>query len=452
MARLKEELWKTLQDLKDEDFKHFKWFLNHDDMEEGSSGIPVSRLEKAEREQVVDLVVQKYQDPGALRVTVKVLGKISRNDLVERLQRFSPGTKDLKNQKTYALKGDFEKKKAELGAKLSRMIQEREMKIREIKCSVVLSSKSADIHIADSKQAFDVLLQTLRESLDNLIKAINEKREATQKQSEEFIQKLQQEISELTKKNTELEQLSPTKDHLNCVSLNAIPPTKSWTEISITPPQYGGSLATTVTQLEEKLREQKERFINKGKLSRVQQFAEDVMLDPTTAHPSLILSKNGKQVHSGLVNQNLADNSKRFLSAINVLGKQGFSSGRFYYEVQVRGKTSWDLGVVKESIDRKGPITAKPENGYWTICLRNGKNYKASGAHLSVKSEPKTVGVFVDYGKGSVIFFDVDSADIIHSFTECSFTEKLYPFFSPGLPLDGTNSMPLIISPGPRTD
>ncbi|XP_041636343.1 pyrin-like isoform X2 [Cheilinus undulatus] len=450
MAKLKEELWNILLDLSEENFLHFKWFLNHDNIVEGCTGIPVARLEKADRQHVVDLLVQKYQGPGALTMTMKVLGKIKRNDLVERLQTSSRETKDLKNHECDALTDKYEKQKAKLGVKMKQMIKERQMKIREIKHSAELCSKSADRHIADSEQAYAMLLRTLKESLDELIKSINEKREATQKQAEKIIQGLEQEISELTKRSAEVEKLSPSKDHPNSAQsfafLNAIPPTKNWTEVGITPTSYGGSVAITVTKLEEKLRKQREDFVNRGKLNRVQQFAKDVILDPDTAHPSLILSDDGKRVQCGDVRQNRSENSKRFLSAINVLGKQSISSGRFYYEVEVKGKTSWDLGVVKESIDKKGSINASPENGYWTIGLRNGETYQTSGIHLSVKSQPEKVGVFVDYGNHSVSFFDADTADIIHGFTDCSFSEKLYPFFSPGLSHCGENS-PLVITP-----
>ncbi len=330
------------------------------------------------------------------------------------------------------------------------------MKITEIKRSAELSSKCADRHITDSERVYSVLLQSVKKSLANLIEAINEQRKTTQKKAEGYIQDLEREISELTKRSAEVEQLSRAESHLDFsqsfASLHVTPPTKNWTEVTIPPPSYGRSIGTAVNQLEEKLSKEKEMLIAKAKLNRVQQYAVDVTLDPDTAHPYLILSDNGKQVYCGEMKQNFPDNPERFNTAINVLGKQSFSSGRFYYEVQVKGKTSWDLGVVKESIVRKGSITPSPENGYWTICLRNGDKYKSSGVNLSVKYQPKKVGVFVDYEKGSLSFFDVDSADIIHSFTDCSFTDKLYPFFSPSLPNGGKNSTPLIISPVNYTD
>lgn len=329
------------------------------------------------------------------------------------------------------------------------MIQERQTKIGEVKRSAELSGRSADRHIANSEKVFGVLLKSVERILANLIEALHEKRKTAQKKADEVIQELEQEISELEKRGKEMEQLTGTEDHHNFLnsfsSLNAKLTTKTRTEVKV--PSYGESLQTAVNQLEEKLSTEKKKLIAKAKLIRVQEYAQDVTLDPDTANPFLILSDDGKQVHCSDVKQNLPDNPKRFNTASNVLGKQSFSSGRFYYEVQVKGKTSWDLGVVKESIDRKGSIEASPQSGYWTICLRKGAKYKASAVNLNVKYQPQRVGVFVDYEKGSVSFHDVDSAELIHCFTDCSFTEKLYPFFSPSCRHDGKNSAPLIISP-----
>uniref|UniRef100_A0A3Q2QIZ2 Ret finger protein-like 4A n=1 Tax=Fundulus heteroclitus TaxID=8078 RepID=A0A3Q2QIZ2_FUNHE len=183
-------------------------------------------------------------------------------------------------------------------------------------------------------------------------------------------------------------------------------------------------------------------------LNRVQQCAVDVTLDPHTANPWLILSDDGKQVHCGNKRKKLPDNPERFSHCINVLGQQSFSSGRFYFEVQVKGKTDWDLGVSRESINRKGDITLSPQDGFWTVGLRNRNEYLASAGPpvcLHVQPGPEKVGVFVDYKEGLVSFYNVNAAALIYSFTGCSFTEKLYPFFSPCLNDGGQNSAPLII-------
>lgn len=181
----------------------------------------------------------------------------------------------------------------------------------------------------------------------------------------------------------------------------------------------------------------------------------DVTLDPDTAYPELMLSDNGKEVRNTGKSQQIPDTPKRFDHCSCVLGKEGFSSQKFYYEVQVSGKTEWDLGVAKESIDRKGEIGLNPENGYWTVWLRNRDEYAANDRFpvpLSLKEKPVKVGVFVDFEEGLVSFYDVEASYHIYSFTGQSFPEKLYPYFSPGEYEEGQNPHPLIITPVDSTE
>uniref|UniRef100_A0A8D0AEB6 B30.2/SPRY domain-containing protein n=1 Tax=Sander lucioperca TaxID=283035 RepID=A0A8D0AEB6_SANLU len=286
------------------------------------------------------------------------------------------------------------------------MIQKRRLKIQEVKHSVDLSEEDADREIAEGVQVFTSLKESVERGLNELINTIKEKQKTTEKQAETFIKELEQEISELMKRSTEVEQVLRSEDHLHLLQ----------------------------------------------SLKRVQQYAVDVTLDPDTAHPNLILSDDGKQVNHGDVRKNLPENPERFSKCVSVLGKQSFSSGRFYFEVQVKGKTNRDLGVARESINRKGRITMSPQKGYWTIWLRNGNESYALAdppVLLSLKSPPQKVGVFVDYeeGLGLVSFYDVDAAALIYSFTGCSFTEKLFPLFSPCFNEGGKISAPLIISP-----
>ncbi|XP_026179735.1 E3 ubiquitin-protein ligase TRIM21-like [Mastacembelus armatus] len=358
------------------------------------------------------------------------------------------------------LKEEGEGKKAELGktqAKIQKMIQKRRVKIKKIKKSVRISKAAADRETAEGIQVFTALKKSVKGGLKQLIQEIEEQQESTEKQAEGFIKDLEQEISELMKRSTEVEQLSRSEDHLHLLqsfsSLKAAPPTKDWTEVRVCPPSHEGTVERAVAQLEDTLRKQKKKLI-KAELKRVQQFEVDVTLDPHTAHPTLILSDDGKQVYDSDVKKNLPDNPERFSICIMVLGKQSFSSGRFYFEVQVKGKTDWDLGVARESTKRKGLITTSSKNGFWTIWLRNGNEYQANAfpsVCLSLESGPEKVGVFVDYEEGLVSFYDVDAAALIYSFTGCSFTEKLYPYFSPCNNDGGRNSAPLIICPVNQT-
>uniref|UniRef100_UPI0037E96A25 E3 ubiquitin-protein ligase TRIM39-like n=1 Tax=Semicossyphus pulcher TaxID=241346 RepID=UPI0037E96A25 len=369
---------------------------------------------------------------------------------------------DHKTHDVVPLKDEYEGKKAELGkteAETQEMIQKRRLKIQEIKRSVELSNQNADREIAEGVQVFTALMESVERSQAELVHTIEEKLRKTEKQAEGFIKELEQEISELEKRSSEVEQLSRSEDHLHLLqsftSLNAAPPTKDWTEVSVCPPSYEGTVVRAVNQLEETLRKQMKKLLAEVELKRVQQHEVDVTLDPDTAQPELILSDDGKQVYDSDVKKNLPDTPERFDYCCCVLAKQSFSSGRFYYEVQVKGKTEWDLGVARESINRKGKIKASPRNGYWTIRLRNENDYRARAdpaVRLSLKSQPEKVGVFVDYEEGLVSFYDVDAAALIYSFTGCSFTERLHPLIGPSLNDGGKNSAPLIISPVNHTE
>ncbi|XP_029962562.1 E3 ubiquitin-protein ligase TRIM39-like [Salarias fasciatus] len=347
----------------------------------------------------------------------------------------------------------------ETEAEMQQMIQERRVKIKEIRECVKRSKAAADREKAEGVEVFTALKECVERGLKQLMERMEEEEEAREKQAEGLIRDLEEEISELTKRSSEVKQLFLSEDHLHLLesfsSLKVAPPTKDWTEVSVRPSSYEGTVVRAVAQLEETLSKEVKKMRSQADLKRKQQFAVDVTLDPDTAHPDLILSDDGKQVSDGDMRKDLPDNPKRFSVSVNVLGKKSFSSGKFYFEVQVKGKTKWNLGVSKESIIRKGEITMSPDEGFWTIKLRNGNACFACENHtdvdLSLKSVPEKVGVFVDYEEGLVSFYDVNAAALIYSFTGCCFTDKLLPFFGPCLNDGGKNSAPLIICPVNQT-
>uniref|UniRef100_A0A3Q3W7T6 Uncharacterized protein n=1 Tax=Mola mola TaxID=94237 RepID=A0A3Q3W7T6_MOLML len=353
------------------------------------------------------------------------------------------------------LEEEYEGKKAELGkteAEIQQMIQRRRMKIEEVKRSVELSQEDADREIASGVQVFSALKESVDRRQAELIESIKEKQRKMEKQAEAFIHKLEQEIFELKMRSSEVVQLTLSEDHLQLLqsflSVNAAPHTRDWTGVSVRSASYEGTVMRAVNQVEEMLSEQIKKLME-AELRRVQQYAVDVTLDPDTANNWLILSDDGKQVRLGDIWRNLPDNPKRFDTCVIVLAKQSFSSGRFYYEVQINGNTEWDLGVVRESINRNGQLTPSPQSGYWTIWLRNENEYRAlsyPSVRLSLKSRPERVGVFVDYEEGLVSFYDIDAATLIYSFTGCCFNDRLYPLFSLCLKDGDKNSAPLIIS------
>ncbi|XP_050985578.1 nuclear factor 7, ovary-like [Labeo rohita] len=326
-------------------------------------------------------------------------------------------------------------------------IQDKIKRIHELKHSAEIRKKTSEKEKADSIELFTDLIRSIERCQSELLEMMEQKQKAAEKQTDELIKKLEKEITELKKRDTELEQLSHTEDHLHLLQIYPsliIPlPTTSCTEISISDTNVG-PLIRSLTQLQNTLDEK----LSKSVLKRMQQHAVDVTLDPNTCYPKLILSDDGKQVTYGDTKRELPDNPERFDSCCSVLAKEGFASGRFYFEVQVKEKTDWDLGIAKESITRKGVIKGSPENGYWIIVLRNGNQYMARESpfvSLSLRAKPQFVGVFVDYEGGLVSFYDVESRSLIYSFTGQTFTGKLFPYFSPGTKQEGKNAAPLII-------
>ncbi|KAM4619122.1 protein NLRC3-like [Polymixia lowei] len=85
MVKLVEYLFRTLQDLGGEELKEFQWFLCQGDILDGFPAIPKSLLEKVNRQDTVDQMVQTYGHDRVLEITLKVLGEINRNDLVQSL-------------------------------------------------------------------------------------------------------------------------------------------------------------------------------------------------------------------------------------------------------------------------------------------------------------------------------------------------------------------------------
>ncbi|XP_047671975.1 E3 ubiquitin-protein ligase TRIM39-like [Tachysurus fulvidraco] len=337
---------------------------------------------------------------------------------------------------------------------VQQMIQNRLEKTEEIERSLMLSKRS---------QA-------------EMLEMMEEKQKAADRQAEGLIKELKQEISVLKRRATELEQLSHTEEHLHLQqvysSMCSPPHTKNWTGISIKTYLSRKTLRKSLTDLRKELNNEMDKEKQKLNLHRILLFlcllllvpflisatkafwirvyAVDVTLDPDTAYPYLILSEDGKQVRIGQHSWKIVPYSqKRFIYDPHVLAKQGFNSGRFYYEVQVRGKTEWDLGVARMSISRHWEFFPKHNDRTWAMIKRNGKDYQAcagSCVGLPREEEVEVVGVFVDYEEGLVSFYDAKARSLIYSITGQSFTEKLYPFFSPGLNFHYENSAPMIIS------
>ncbi|TRY99098.1 hypothetical protein DNTS_012372 [Danionella cerebrum] len=394
-------------------------------------------------EKIADYICQEHE---------RVLELYCREDQMFLCQTCS--LTDHKNHKTVSLEEENGLKKTKvikLQTDVQKMIEDRMKKVLDIKHAADHRKQNMEEEKAESLEIFSALIRSNELFQVEHLEMMEQKQRAAEKQEEELIGDLEREISELKRRNAELEKLSHSEDQFQLIrifpSLHKPFNFRTSSEISSDTRLTVGTLRRALDPLLETLQE-KEKLLVETELKKMKLFAVDVTLDPETAHPKLILSPDGKQVSHGGVKQNVPENPKRFVECVSVLGKDGFCLGRFYFEVQVKDKTNWDLGVARESVERKGDITLTPQNGIWSISLRNRNEYKACAdpsVRLSPKAQLQRVGVLVDYEEGLVSFYDIESKSHIYSFTEQTFTEKLYPYFSPCLHGDG-NSAPLIIT------
>uniref|UniRef100_A0A8D2MMT3 B30.2/SPRY domain-containing protein n=1 Tax=Zonotrichia albicollis TaxID=44394 RepID=A0A8D2MMT3_ZONAL len=147
-------------------------------------------------------------------------------------------------------------------------------------------------------------------------------------------------------------------------------------------------------------------------------IAGDVILDADTAHPRLEISADGRTVKDTGVIGFMLRNQKRFDSHLFVLAKEGYTSGKHYWEVNVGTRRNWALGIASESVARKGTLTLCPENGFWVIACVDGQDYLACTnpwTSLTVTGYLSKIGIFLDIPAKKVSFYDVCKAVALYT-------------------------------------
>uniref|UniRef100_UPI0037E7C760 nuclear factor 7, brain-like n=1 Tax=Semicossyphus pulcher TaxID=241346 RepID=UPI0037E7C760 len=271
---------------------------------------------------------------------------------------------------------------------------------------------------------FNKLHQFLKEEEESRLAALREEEEQKGKTVSREKKRIQEQISSLSDSISAVEE-ELQKHNVPFLSSYKHTQTRARVQCSESDPQLvSGALIDVAKHL--------------GNLSfRVWEKMKDrvhfgpVILDPNTAYPSLYLSDDLTSVRRKDTYQQLPDNPERLNYYADVLGSEGFSSGKHSWEVEVGDHPYWLLGLAKESVDRKEKISASPENGIWCLFHRSGKYTNGLGETVTVKKSLQRIRVQLDYDRGEVSFYDPE--DMTHIYTHRdTFTENISPFFSIG--------------------
>ncbi|KAM9531129.1 tripartite motif-containing protein 16-like isoform 4-T9 [Salvelinus alpinus] len=223
--------------------------------------------------------------------------------------------------------------------KVQQRFQEREKELKELQQAVESLKRSAQAAVEDSDQIFTELIRSIERRSSEVKELIRAQEKAQVSQAEGLLEQLKQEIAELRKRSTELEQLSHTEDHIHFLqsyqSLSSISVSSDLPSIVVRPLQYFGDVSKTVSELREKL----EDFL-KGEWTKISttvnivdvvlppepktreqllQYSCQLTLDPNTAHTRLSLSKGNRKVTCTYQVQPYPDHPDRFTNYRQVL-------------------------------------------------------------------------------------------------------------------------------------
>nr|XP_033781021.1 E3 ubiquitin-protein ligase TRIM39-like [Geotrypetes seraphini] len=306
---------------------------------------------------------------------------------------------------------------------LQKFKSDEEERAEELRSETEIQRQKIESEFEELHQFLNEKKQIILSKLEDEENMILQRMDENVTRLEEEMDSLKQLISEMEDKSQQpaIELLKDMKNALSrCRKMKFPEPKAVSTDLVM------GFLLSYPQQLKKLVKGYRDWYMEYGR------YAVDVTLDPGTAHPVLVLSEDQKSVRRGIRRQDLPDNPERFDTGVCVLGCQGFTSGRHYWEVEVEvgvGDGNWILGVCKESVRRKGVIRWSPEGGYW-IVQGLGDKYIALTSpeiHLSLSERPWAVGIFLDYEAGKVSFYNADNRSHLFTFTD-TFTGTIRPF------------------------
>uniref|UniRef100_A0A671SD11 Uncharacterized protein n=1 Tax=Sinocyclocheilus anshuiensis TaxID=1608454 RepID=A0A671SD11_9TELE len=336
-----------------------------------------------------------------------------------------------------AQRTEIQKRLKETQKLFQQRIQQREKDLEQLREAVESHKRSAQTEVEESEKIFTELIRSIERSRYELIQLIRDQEKRTVSRDEGRLERLEQEINDLRRRDAELEQLSHTQDHIQFLqsfqSLSAPPESKDSGNGNDNPSSslfsFDG-LRESVCQLRDKL----EDFCKEEVKKISDRDSHQLTLDLNTINKHLRLSERNRVIANTDNAQLYPDHPDRFDQWFQVFCRERVC-GRCYWEIEWSGDVF--ISVSYKSINRKGL-------GKECVFGRNGKSWslictpsRYSFIHNTIETElPKVsshrIGVYVDPSAGTLSFYSVsDTMSLVHT-VQTTFTQPLYPGFRVG--------------------
>uniref|UniRef100_A0A8C2DPK0 B30.2/SPRY domain-containing protein n=1 Tax=Cyprinus carpio TaxID=7962 RepID=A0A8C2DPK0_CYPCA len=308
--------------------------------------------------------------------------------------------------------------------------------------------RSAQTAVEDSERIFTELIRSIERSRSELIRLIRDQEKTAVSRAEERLERLEQEINDLRRRDAELEQLSHTQDHIQFLqsfqSLSAPPESTDGKHDLFSSLFSSDALRESVLQLRNKLedfcKEELKKISDRVTLINIDhwtrkdflQYSHQLTPDLNTVNKRLCLSENNRVITYTFIDQLYSYYTDRF-DVYQVLCRESVC-GRCYWEIEWSGRVF--ISVSYKSISRKGwgyECWFGYNDQSWCLdCSSSSYSFIHNNIQtvLPVESVSRRIGVFVDHSAGTLSFYSVsDTMSLIHT-VRTTFTQPLYPGFT----------------------
>ncbi|XP_038123711.1 tripartite motif-containing protein 16-like [Cyprinodon tularosa] len=333
---------------------------------------------------------------------------------------------------------------------IQQRIQEQEKDVKLLQQEVEAINGSADKAVEDSEKIFTDLICKIQKRSSDVKQQIRSQQGTEVSRVKKLQEKLEQEITELKRKEAELQQLLKTEDHTqflkNYPSLSALSESTHSSSINIRPLRYFEDVTAAVSELREKLEDilrdtgtnisltvSKVDVLKSGPERNNRAgfllYSQEITLDPNTAYKYLLISEGNRKVTSVKLKQSYPYHPHRFNDHNQVLSRESLT-GRCYWEVKWGGG-GIDVAVLYKNISREGRLDEcefGANDKSWSLdCDTNSYTVWHNNVKTPVSGPVSSrIGVYLDHSAGILSFYSVsETLTLLHRF-QTKFTQPLY--------------------------